>query len=134
MPSNPRSYYGRRVYMTHAEQKRTEKAKARPIAAVEADEVLHLTLKRQWFDLIALGQKKQEYRDNTPHWRTRLKDRHYTHVQFRNGYKGDCPKMLVELKRIYYDPQRKGGGKWVVELGNVIAIEHWEGPKNDAVS
>jgi hypothetical protein len=34
--------------------------------------VLHLTLKRKWFDLIASGEKKEEYREVKPYWINRL--------------------------------------------------------------
>lgn len=34
--------------------------------------VLHLVLKRKWYDMIASGEKREEYRDATPYWRTRL--------------------------------------------------------------
>lgn len=30
--------------------------------------LLHLVLKRKWFDLIDSGEKKEEYRGKTPHW------------------------------------------------------------------
>lgn len=34
--------------------------------------VLHLVLKRKWFDMIAAGIKKEEYRDYTVYWDRRL--------------------------------------------------------------
>jgi hypothetical protein len=34
--------------------------------------VLHLTLKKKWFDMIASGEKKEEYREIKPFWATRL--------------------------------------------------------------
>lgn len=36
--------------------------------------VLYLTLKRKWYDMIARGEKKEEYRDNTPHWSVRIQN------------------------------------------------------------
>ncbi|MBS9773826.1 MAG: ASCH domain-containing protein [Tenacibaculum sp.] len=33
---------------------------------------LHLTIKKQWFDLIKLGKKKEEYREIKPYWSKRL--------------------------------------------------------------
>ena len=36
--------------------------------------ILHLTLKRKWFDLIASGEKKEEYREIKPYWVARLVD------------------------------------------------------------
>jgi len=34
--------------------------------------ILPLVLKGKWFDMIALGQKKEEYRDYTKYWETRI--------------------------------------------------------------
>lgn len=34
--------------------------------------VLHLTLKKKWFDMIASGEKPEEYRDIKPYWASRL--------------------------------------------------------------
>ncbi|MBD5364814.1 MAG: hypothetical protein HDR79_07730 [Bacteroides sp.] len=34
--------------------------------------ILHLVLKRKWWDMIASGEKKEEYRSLTPYWFTRL--------------------------------------------------------------
>lgn len=33
---------------------------------------LHLTLKKKWFEMIASGEKKEEYRDIKPYWLNRL--------------------------------------------------------------
>ncbi len=34
--------------------------------------VLHLTLKKKWFDMIASGEKKEEYRELKDYWGARL--------------------------------------------------------------
>jgi hypothetical protein len=34
--------------------------------------VLHLTLKKKYFDMIASGEKKEEYREIKPYWADRL--------------------------------------------------------------
>jgi hypothetical protein len=36
--------------------------------------VLHLTLKKKWFDMIASGEKKEEYREKSDFWITRICD------------------------------------------------------------
>lgn len=36
--------------------------------------ILHLVLKKKWFDLIASGVKTEEYRDVKPYWEKRLLD------------------------------------------------------------
>ena len=41
---------------------------------VKDNKTLHLVLKRKWWDMIASGIKKEEYRDVTPYWAKRLLD------------------------------------------------------------
>lgn len=65
--------------------------------------ILHLTLKRKYFDLIATGQKKHEYRECKPYWEKRLlhgpdgEPNGYDEVWFRNGYQENNPFMRVEF-------------------------------------
>jgi len=44
----------------------------------------HLILKHKWYDKIDSGQKKIEYRDNTPYWRKRLLGAE--RIVFHKGY------------------------------------------------
>lgn len=62
--------------------------------------VLHLTLKKRWFDMIASGVKREEYREMKPYWNKRLLSKKFDAVQFRNGYSPASPTMLVELKEL----------------------------------
>ena len=60
---------------------------------------LHLTLKKEWFDLIAAGVKKEEYREIKPYWEKRLIGNlspDIDRIEFRNGYKPDSPRIVVE--------------------------------------
>jgi len=59
--------------------------------------ILHLTLKKRWFDLISSGVKKEEYRELKPYWHKRLLNHLYDFIQFRNGYAPEAPTILVEL-------------------------------------
>ena len=70
--------------------------------------ILHLTLKKKWFDMIASGEKKEEYREIKPYWNQRL-NKKYDIVIFRNGYSKDSPQLMVELKEIVTGP---GLTKW----------------------
>jgi hypothetical protein len=83
---------------------------------------LHLNLKKKWFDMIASGEKKEEYRELKPYWVKRLmidvevkdptlgyeklfdlilrgsEDVSYGFVRFidvsaRNGYRKNSPKL-----------------------------------------
>lgn len=88
--------------------------------------ILHLTLKKQWFDMIASGQKKEEYREIKPYWEKRLIiGTHFDAVSFRNGYSKDAPKMLVECKGVFtgHGVLAWGAPKakcFVVMLGDII--------------
>ena len=70
-------------------------------------QVLRLTLKKQWFDMISSGEKKEEYREVKPYWIRRLmakgfppKLRHFDYIIFKNGYAKSSPEMMVECKGI----------------------------------
>ena len=61
--------------------------------------ILHLTLKKKWFDLIASGEKREEYREIKPYWNKRL-NKHYDAIKFRNGYSKGAPELIIELKEV----------------------------------
>ena len=63
---------------------------------------LHLNLKKQWFDMIANGVKKEEYREIKPYWNKRL-GKEYKFVQFRNGYSKTAPTIILKCKGIKVD-------------------------------
>lgn len=74
-----------------------------------ADKILHLTLKKKWFDMIASGEKKEEYRQDKMYWKDRFVKKGYWHsqtckdfdiVRFRNGYTKDARIIDVECKGI----------------------------------
>lgn len=91
--------------------------------------ILHLTLKKRWFDMITSGEKTEEYREIKPHWDARLRIGHYFDaVSFRNGYSKAAPKMLVECRGIFigHGVQVWGAPKdpvFIIKLGKII-----EGP------
>ena len=63
--------------------------------------ILHMTLKKKWFDLIASGEKTIEYREDKPYWRKRLLEhdgmpKMFDEIHFKNGYSKECPFMRVE--------------------------------------
>ncbi len=65
--------------------------------------ILHLTVKKKWFDLIASGEKTIEYRQGKAYWEKRLLDENgnsieFAEVHFRNGYSRNAPFMRVEFK------------------------------------
>lgn len=100
--------------------------------------VLHLTLKKQWFDMILSGVKLEEYREIKPYWINRLYQinpttvyefenieelqheissgytpkcpfQNFTHITFRNGYAKEAPQFTIECKGIRIG---KGNADW----------------------
>lgn len=87
--------------------------------------IIHMTLKKKWFDMILSGEKSEEYRTMKSYWQTRL-DGGYDAICFKNGYASSAPKFVIELKKI-----RGGLGKeewgapvgkqvYILELGKII--------------
>jgi hypothetical protein len=95
---------------------------------------LELTLKKQWFVMIARGEKREEYRADSRWIMSRLEDedgdKHYDAVRFRNGYSPDSPVCTAEyLGWNYGFGKRKwGGGSTqgkpliVIKLGKVLSL------------
>ena len=50
---------------------------------------LHLVLKRKWWDMIASGEKREEYRDVCHYWAARLLDSGYSWYSRNTDYPHD---------------------------------------------
>ena len=90
----------------------------------EEQEILHLVLKRKYFDQIAEGTKTIEFRDKTDYWKKRLENREYDVIKFRNGYAKDAPTMLVEYKGYTI------GEEYELKLGKIIEVNYGKETKN----
>jgi len=69
---------------------------------------LFMTIKRQYFDEILSGKKKEEYRMVKSHWVDKLIGKEYTHIIFQNGYNRNAPRleaeyMGYEIRNILHD-------------------------------
>lgn len=87
-------------------------------------EILHLNLHREFFAQIVAGTKRIEYRRRTPYWKTRLENRKYDVVQFRNGYATKAPEMQVKflgVRRIKKD----GKNVYAIRLGKILKLKRW---------
>ena len=79
--------------------------------------VLHLALKRKWYNMIASGEKPEEYRE--------IKD--LTHVCFHLGYN---QTKLFAIKEIIEDTDKeewgaeKGETYYVIKLGKEVKNEN----------
>lgn len=61
--------------------------------------ILHLSLRKEPFDVMISGEKTIEFRHPSEWLKSRLKQE-YTHVQFTNGYGKDRPYFICELKEV----------------------------------
>lgn len=97
--------------------------------------VLHLTLTRQWFDEIASGRKRTEYRKANAYWAARLlvdgeMFRVFDEIHFRNGYAKAAPWMRVTWKGCRYmagsGHKEAPGPVYAIALGRVLEIKNWK--------
>lgn len=96
--------------------------------------VLHLTLKKQWFDMIKSGEKTEEYREIKPYWTKRLSrtgvekpfiPKKFDIVEFKNGYGQFVPAMQVAIKSMKVGFGNFDWGApvelvYIIELGDVL--------------
>ena len=107
--------------------------------------ILHLTLKKGWFDMIASGEKKEEYREIKPYWIKRLLNYGYEDqfeapyltdqmikkfdvIEFRNGYSKNARTMRVEWMGLQIgQPSYKWFGRheegiiFIIQLGQILS-------------
>lgn len=68
--------------------------------------ILPLVVKRKWFDMIASGEKSEEYRLVTPYWEKRIINwMHRTAaphniVELRCGYARNAPRLAFDVLRV----------------------------------
>lgn len=89
--------------------------------AKESKNTLKIVIKAEWFDLIASGKKKIEYRDVTPFWTSRLYDQNnkkriYERIEFINGYNKDARRMVTK-----YEGFSKKGGVFLIRVGKIVS-------------
>jgi len=82
--------------------------------------LLNLNLKKQWYNMIASGEKREEYREIKPYWQKRLQVNGYHKFEFKSfvgvvfiyGYTNQ--KMSFKLDGISIG---KGREEWGAEPG-----------------
>ena len=95
------------------------------------NKILHLTLKKKWFDMILSGEKKEEYREIKDYWIKRIQvDKtkcYFDFIKFRNGYSKNAFEFLIELKKIRVGKPLKEWSDdsfdkkvFILELGEII--------------
>lgn len=95
--------------------------------AIETEEVeavgrtLVLAVDKKWFDMIASGEKKEEYREIKPHFESRF-DKPITHIKFTNGYGHKVPSVTVELIGMWKGIPKPGWSEGTIEQGTEVFI------------
>jgi len=105
--------------------------------------ILHLNLKKKWFDMIESGEKKEEYRDMSPYYFNYFKVNQCTAsflikiknilyppseviICFSNGYRKDRKQMFVKCKALHIGQGKKEWGAeynmryFILLLGNKL--------------
>ncbi len=106
--------------------------------------VLHLTLKKKWFDMIESGEKTEEYREIKSYWMTRILTERkginpdnfpwaigfyagkHNEVKFRNGYSATSRTMRFIKCQVRVDYGRPEWGAepgkkyFVIKLGEKV--------------
>lgn len=92
--------------------------------------VLKLTLNRHWFNQIAAGTKKEEYRTPSPWINSRVNaQKHYDLVEFRNGYQPQSQKITLEYKGFRHGTGKQEWGATpnknylVILLGDITEVD-----------
>lgn len=86
--------------------------------------ILHLTLKKKWFDLIAKGEKRVEYRKYNDYWIARLSGKTFDEIHFRNGYTNDRPFMRVQYLGCQFQ-NLNYVRHFVLLLGKILEIRNY---------
>lgn len=95
--------------------------------------MLTLPIKKQWFDMILSGKKKEEYREIKPYYTTRLSkifdmindiplNLATADIRFTNGYGYKVPSFIAEC----HLEKREGNEEWGAQPGKeyyVLVIE-----------
>lgn len=104
--------------------------------------MLVLPIKKKWFDMIVSGEKKEEYREVKPYYKTRfynaikeVLDKEtfaqqvtnlilydntvWIDVIFRNGYSKNSPQIKCTCE---FKGKRQGKEKWGAELGKIYYV------------
>lgn len=97
---------------------------------MSSKKILHLTLKKKYFDAIALGKKQLEFREIKTYWTTRLFDKQgkaikFDEIHFRNGYRKTSPFMRVKWNG--WNIHEKGTVQfYALDVRKILEIKNWK--------
>jgi len=84
---------------------------------------LHLFLKKQWYNMIACGNKREEYRACTEYWQSRLYKRKYDCVCFHLGYTSTTMTFFIESIKVGIGKSEWGAPAeevYIISLGDKL--------------
>lgn len=94
--------------------------------------ILHLNLKKKWFDLIANNKKKIEYREIKHYWTIRVMElgtiKVFDEIYFKNGFARngkEAPFMRVQwlgMERATFE----GKKCYAIILGEILGIRNYQ--------
>lgn len=105
--------------------------------------ILDLVLKKQWFDMIKDGNKREEYREIKPYWTKRLTNtdgsfKNFTHIKFRCGYTNQFIVYRIESIAIGQGKVEWGGIEnkevYVIKFADKQLKEEFNAIFNDVIS
>ena len=117
--------------------------------------ILHLTLKKKWFDMILSGEKKEEYREIKPYWIVRLmNDNCPKEEEYEKSFHNVCDLIFDKsngyswnyiFKSYYYEFKKfdviefrngysKNALKMLVEFKNIRVDKPWSKWSDDFFS
>lgn len=101
------------------QQTKVSRVKTTIRSTVAEDKPLYLPIERLYFNQIESGEKKVEYRDDTPHYRSRFLNkaselRNHKILLLQEGYNEGARRMLVEITDIQHRRQ------FETHLGQII--------------
>lgn len=101
------------------------------IYQVKIMKILHLILKKKWFQMILSGEKREEYREVKPYWEKRLDNGVvYDIIEFRNGYAKNAPTIVIHCLGIYTGLAKPEwsdnwkGNVFIIKLGSIIETKN----------
>ena len=120
--------------------------------------MLVLPIKKKWFEMIANGEKKEEYREIKPYYEHRFvnelirKSDNYKYrfeaeedifrqeyqVLFRNGYKKDSPTIICNCILGLGEGKEEWGAEpkkryYILKILEIIEIKNWDNPNPSKV-
>lgn len=94
--------------------------------------ILDLPLKKEWYDLIESGVKKEEYREIKPYWCKRFLNLDKPLFSHRNGYQDANVKGYTHVRFRYGYTKRTMTYK-IDEITIGVGNPKWGAPENEQV-